>query len=80
MSAAEASEALRTYPVQTFLDWLEREQIGIGGARERGCRDLHVLRWPKYVVDQAQAMTWANRFGLALDEIWTNERNGRDPA
>ena len=74
MSAAEASEALRSYPVRTFLDWLDREMIGIGGARERGVCGLHPRMNRDDHVTQAQAMTWANCFGLALEEIWTTER------
>ena len=73
MSAAEASEAPRGYPVRVFLDWLEKERIGVGGARERGCRGVNEnLR--DQSVTQDQAMTWANCFGLALEEIWTTER------
>ncbi len=70
MSAAEASEALRSYPVRTFLDWLDRERIGIGGARERGVHFGALLAFEGATVNEEQARQWASRFGRDIEDIW----------
>ena len=70
MSAAEASEALRTYPVKTFLDWLDKERIGIGGARERGCHFGALLTFEGATANEEQARQWASRFGRDIADIW----------